>query len=94
MYIHTESNMYLILQTILTHSRSRVVLQLMREAVEAKKRFNVYVTESLPDASGSVISLYREAHLICKQINLFSFSYDIFSFLKSTTYIINNIVTG
>jgi translation initiation factor eIF-2B subunit alpha len=38
--------------TILTHSRSRVVLQLLKEAAGAKKRFKVYVTESLPDRSG------------------------------------------
>ncbi|XP_013413591.1 translation initiation factor eIF-2B subunit alpha [Lingula anatina] len=38
--------------TILTHSRSRVVMQVLKEAVEAKKRFNVYVTESHPNKSG------------------------------------------
>ncbi|KAK3084723.1 hypothetical protein FSP39_018010, partial [Pinctada imbricata] len=38
--------------TILTHSRSRVVLQVLKEAAQAKKRFNVYVTESMPNGSG------------------------------------------
>lgn len=38
--------------TILTHSKSRVVLQVLKEAAEAKKRFSVYVTESLPNKSG------------------------------------------
>ncbi|XP_041349691.1 translation initiation factor eIF-2B subunit alpha-like [Gigantopelta aegis] len=38
--------------TVLTHSRSRVVLQILKEAAEAKKRFKVYVTESMPDKSG------------------------------------------
>lgn len=38
--------------TILTHSKSRVVLQLLKEAVEHNKRFNVFVTEALPDKSG------------------------------------------
>lgn len=43
-FIHDEA-------VILTHSRSRVVLQLLKEA-RAKKRFKVYVTESLPDRAG------------------------------------------
>ncbi|XP_060070085.1 translation initiation factor eIF-2B subunit alpha-like [Ylistrum balloti] len=42
--------------TILTHSKSRVVLQVLKEAAEAKKRFNVYITESLPDNSGREVS--------------------------------------
>ncbi|XP_071944522.1 translation initiation factor eIF2B subunit alpha-like isoform X2 [Antedon mediterranea] len=37
---------------ILTHSFSRVVLKVLEEAAESKKRFNVYVTESNPDQSG------------------------------------------
>ncbi|KAI0226293.1 Translation initiation factor eIF-2B subunit alpha [Lamellibrachia satsuma] len=40
---------------ILTHSRSRVVLQVLKEATEAKKHFTVYITESLPDKTGSVM---------------------------------------
>eukprot|EP00112_Aurelia_sp_Birch-Aquarium-sp1_P019380 Seg4784.1 transcript_id=Seg4784.1/GoldUCD/mRNA.D3Y31 product="Translation initiation factor eIF-2B subunit alpha" protein_id=Seg4784.1/GoldUCD/D3Y31 len=38
--------------TILTHSKSKVVLQLLKDAVEQSKRFQVYVTESMPDKSG------------------------------------------
>lgn len=37
-------------QTILTHSRSRVVLQVLKKA--AGKNIKVYVTESRPDNSG------------------------------------------
>lgn len=42
--------------TILTHSKSRVVLQVLKEAAAAKKRFNVFITESLPDNSGREVS--------------------------------------
>ncbi|XP_014771773.2 translation initiation factor eIF-2B subunit alpha [Octopus bimaculoides] len=41
--------------TILTHSRSRVVLQVLKEAARDKKRFNVFVTESRPNESGRVL---------------------------------------
>ncbi|XP_054275214.1 translation initiation factor eIF-2B subunit alpha-like [Macrosteles quadrilineatus] len=37
---------------ILTHSRSRVVLQTMKEAADSHRRFKVYVTKSSPDSSG------------------------------------------
>lgn len=37
---------------ILTHARSRVVLKALKEAAQAKKRFTVYVTESMPDKMG------------------------------------------
>ncbi|BFZ08445.1 hypothetical protein BsWGS_11484 [Bradybaena similaris] len=37
---------------ILTHSRSRVVMQVLKKAATEKKRFTVYVTESCPDRSG------------------------------------------
>ncbi|XP_012268409.1 translation initiation factor eIF-2B subunit alpha [Athalia rosae] len=37
---------------VLTHSKSRVVLQTMREAAASNKRFEVYVTTSSPDNSG------------------------------------------
>ncbi|CAH2981715.1 unnamed protein product [Chilo suppressalis] len=40
---------------ILTHSRSRVVLQAMVEAARANKRFEVYVTMSCPDNSGELM---------------------------------------
>ncbi|NXD96749.1 EI2BA factor, partial [Chaetorhynchus papuensis] len=39
---------------ILTHAYSRVVLRVLEAAVEAKKRFSVYVTESQPDQAGQV----------------------------------------
>lgn len=42
-------------QTILTHSKSRVVLQAMKEAAESKKIFEVYVTSTSPDNNGYVI---------------------------------------
>lgn len=38
--------------TILIHSRSRVVLNLLRKVAETKKRFTVYVTEAQPDRLG------------------------------------------
>ncbi|KAK3576555.1 hypothetical protein CHS0354_011233 [Potamilus streckersoni] len=44
--------------TILVHSYSRVVQQVLKEAASAKKRFNVYVTESGPNQSG--IRTYNE----------------------------------
>lgn len=46
-------------QTILTHSKSRVVLQVLKEAQQSNKRFHVYVTESLPNKSGSVYYLIQ-----------------------------------
>lgn len=39
-------------QNILTHSRSRVVLQTMVEAKRQGKNFHVFVTISAPDNSG------------------------------------------
>ncbi|XP_049842812.1 translation initiation factor eIF-2B subunit alpha isoform X1 [Schistocerca gregaria] len=41
---------------VLTHSHSRVVLQAMKEAAKANKRFDVYVTVSSPDNSGVLMS--------------------------------------
>uniref|UniRef100_H2YWQ4 Translation initiation factor eIF2B subunit alpha n=1 Tax=Ciona savignyi TaxID=51511 RepID=H2YWQ4_CIOSA len=37
---------------ILTHSYSRVVACVLKQAAESKKRFTVYVTQSCPDKSG------------------------------------------
>ncbi|RLV96863.1 hypothetical protein DV515_00012332 [Chloebia gouldiae] len=37
---------------ILTHAYSRVVLRVLEAAVESKKRFSVFVTESQPDEAG------------------------------------------
>ncbi|NXX86541.1 EI2BA factor, partial [Urocolius indicus] len=39
---------------ILTHAYSRVVLRVLEAAVESKKRFSVYVTESQPDQAGQL----------------------------------------
>lgn len=44
-------------QTILTHSKSRVVLQAMKEAVANNKIFEVYVTSSSPDNIGYILLL-------------------------------------
>ncbi|EDO35087.1 predicted protein [Nematostella vectensis] len=41
--------------TILTHSRSRVVLEILKMAAEQKKRFDVFITESAPDQSGHLM---------------------------------------
>lgn len=38
--------------TVLTHSRSRVVLQTLILAAKSHKRFHVYVTRSSPDDAG------------------------------------------
>ncbi|CAG9133524.1 unnamed protein product [Plutella xylostella] len=46
---------------ILTHSRSRVVLQAMLEAAKENKRFQVYVTMSAPDNSGELMHKQLEA---------------------------------
>ena len=40
------------LQVLLTHSYSRVVMEVFKEAVKKGKVFKVYVTESQPDKSG------------------------------------------
>ncbi|KAG6441773.1 translation initiation factor eIF-2B subunit alpha [Manduca sexta] len=40
---------------ILTHSRSRVVLQAMLEAAKANRRFQVFVTVSAPDNTGEIM---------------------------------------
>lgn len=46
--------------TILTHSRSRVVAQLLVHAAQTKQ-FKVYVTESRPDCSGFKMAEYLQA---------------------------------
>lgn len=45
-------------QIILTHSKSRVVLQAMKEAAENNKIFEVYVTSSSPNCSGYVCIIF------------------------------------
>ncbi|NWV46715.1 EI2BA factor, partial [Daphoenositta chrysoptera] len=52
---------------ILTHAYSRVVLRVLEAAVESKKRFSVYVTESQPDQAGQVfINLQTMAEALRK----------------------------
>ncbi|KFP19530.1 Translation initiation factor eIF-2B subunit alpha, partial [Egretta garzetta] len=52
---------------ILTHAYSRVVLRVLEAAVESKKRFSVYVTESQPDQAGQVfINLQKMAKALRK----------------------------
>lgn len=41
---------------VLTHSHSKVVLQLLIKAAQTQKRFTVYVTESQPDQSGLLMA--------------------------------------
>jgi len=41
--------------SILTHSKSRVVLQILKEAYKKNGNFNVYVCESCPDNSGKAM---------------------------------------
>ncbi|KRT82694.1 hypothetical protein AMK59_4475, partial [Oryctes borbonicus] len=54
---------------ILTHSRSRVVLQTLREAAKQKKRFHVYVTISAPDRSGErIANELQKAGIACTLI--------------------------
>ncbi|KAL1132440.1 hypothetical protein AAG570_010395, partial [Ranatra chinensis] len=54
---------------ILTHSKSRVVLQTMKEAAAANKRFEVYVTMSSPDNSGEEMAEdLRKAKIPCTVI--------------------------
>ncbi|NXV77353.1 EI2BA factor, partial [Atlantisia rogersi] len=50
---------------ILTHAYSRVVLRVLEAAVESKKRFSVYVTESQPDQAGQVL-----INLSLKKLNI------------------------
>lgn len=54
---------------ILTHSRSRVVLQTLKEAARMNKRFHVYVTISAPDNSGErMCKDLQDAHIPCTLI--------------------------
>lgn len=52
-------------QTILTHSKSRVVLQAMKEAAANNKIFEVYVTSTSPDNNGYVKFLNNKIHIFC-----------------------------
>ena len=53
-FVKSYYSIFILNQTILTHSRSRVVLKLLKAAAEQKRRFNVFVTVSAPDQSGFV----------------------------------------
>ncbi|XP_014229336.1 translation initiation factor eIF-2B subunit alpha [Trichogramma pretiosum] len=56
-------------QTILTHSRSRVVLAAMKRAAEKKCRFRVYITQSTPDTSGAeMVQNLRDLGIPCTMI--------------------------
>lgn len=60
-------------QIILTHAYSKVVLRVLAAAIQAKKRFSVYVTESQPDRAGQV----KQKHfpLLLENVEMFSFSW-------------------
>jgi len=47
--------------TVLTHSRSRVVADLLKRAAAESKRLNVFVTQSAPDESGEEMKATLEA---------------------------------
>ncbi|XP_046391998.1 translation initiation factor eIF-2B subunit alpha [Ischnura elegans] len=54
---------------VLTHSKSRVVLQALKEAALQNKRFEVYVTHSTLDNSGKeMCENLREANIMCTLI--------------------------
>ncbi|NXN31877.1 EI2BA factor, partial [Nycticryphes semicollaris] len=55
---------------ILTHAYSRVVLRVLEAAVEAKKRFSVYVTESQPDQAGRVLSNLQKMAKALRKLNI------------------------
>ncbi len=44
------------LKNILTHSKSRVVLEILKEAYNKTGNFHVYVTESAPDQAGILMA--------------------------------------
>ena len=46
--------------TVLTHSRSRVVADLLKRAAENAKRIRVFVTQSAPDDSGELMKTTLE----------------------------------
>ncbi|NXW50421.1 EI2BA factor, partial [Nyctiprogne leucopyga] len=55
---------------ILTHAYSRVVLRVLEAAVEAKKRFSVYVTESQPDQAGQVLINLQKMAKALRKLNI------------------------
>ncbi|NXC42397.1 EI2BA factor, partial [Penelope pileata] len=55
---------------ILTHAYSRVVLRVLEAAVESKKRFSVYVTESQPDQAGQVFLNLQKMAKALRKLNI------------------------
>ncbi|NXT33619.1 EI2BA factor, partial [Pelecanoides urinatrix] len=55
---------------ILTHAYSRVVLRVLEAAVESKKRFSVYVTESQPDQAGQVLINLQKMAKALRELNI------------------------
>ncbi|NWX75450.1 EI2BA factor, partial [Alca torda] len=55
---------------ILTHAYSRVVLRVLEAAVESKKRFSVYVTESQPDQAGQVVINLQKMAKALRKLNI------------------------
>ncbi|NWX00690.1 EI2BA factor, partial [Caloenas nicobarica] len=55
---------------ILTHAYSRVVLRVLEAAVESKKRFSVYVTESQPDQAGQVLIHLQKMAKALRKLNI------------------------
>ncbi|NWU57224.1 EI2BA factor, partial [Dromas ardeola] len=55
---------------ILTHAYSRVVLRVLEAAVESKKRFSVYVTESQPDQAGQVLTNLQKMAKALRKLNI------------------------
>jgi translation initiation factor 2B subunit (eIF-2B alpha/beta/delta family) len=45
-------NLFFKKKKIMTHSRSRVILQILKEAYKTNPNFHVYLCESNPDKSG------------------------------------------
>ncbi|NXN15625.1 EI2BA factor, partial [Indicator maculatus] len=55
---------------ILTHAYSRVVLRVLEAAIESKKRFSVYVTESQPDQAGQVLIDVQKMAKALRKLNI------------------------
>ncbi|NXD77216.1 EI2BA factor, partial [Halcyon senegalensis] len=55
---------------ILTHAYSRVVLRVLEAAIESKKRFSVYVTESQPDQAGQVLANLQKMAKALRKLNI------------------------
>lgn len=56
-------------QRVLTHARSRVVLETLKLAAKSNKRFHVYVTQSSPDNTGKqMCDELTEAKIECTLI--------------------------